>query len=374
MTVPPMKNDPLSRERISELLAQRRNYRREIQDLIKQYPCVVFYGCGAILNSIVDTWNEYIGRKIDFCCDSDEKKWGKYYCGAKCISPEELIAMKNECAVFVTIGDFYPVFKYLSERGCPCVNLIYKYDIVASEYLAHCDHGEIVDNLCKVRALLSDGQSKKVFDAIVGRILGGGKDASIMADVCEKNQYFWNDIIGLSDRECFVDIGAFDGDTIKDFVSRTHARFERIDAFEVDAINFGSLKANVGHIPEKDRIRLFNLGVWDSECDITYSIGSSQSTVGSGEGKGHVVPLDTALPGEKVTFVKMDIEGAELRALRGAGRIIRTQKPRLAICVYHDFKHLWEIPLYIKTLVPEYKIYLRHHTNLEYETVCYAVL
>ena len=70
----------------------------------------------------------------------------------------------------------------------------------------------------------------------------------------------------------------------------------------------------------------------------------------------------------------MDIEGAELNALRGSKEIIKSQKPKLAISVYHDFKHLWEVPLYIKKLVPDYKIYFRHHTNLEYETVCYAIL
>ncbi len=126
-------------------------------------------------------------------------------------------------------------------------------------------------------------------------------------------------------------------------------------------------------MPEQSRIRIFNLGIWDGECDIVYSIGKSQSTVGSGASKGHVVPLDDVLRAEKVTFIKMDIEGAEPHALRGAKNIIQAQKPKLAICVYHDFRHLWEIPLYIKLLVPEYKIYLRHHTNLEYETVCYAV-
>jgi hypothetical protein len=125
-------------------------------------------------------------------------------------------------------------------------------------------------------------------------------------------------------------------------------------------------------MPNHNRIKIFNMGIWDSECDITYSIGNSQSTIGTGEGKGHVVPLDNILKNEKVTFIKMDIEGAEPHALRGARNIIRTQKPKLAICTYHDFRHLWEIPLYIKELVPEYKIYLRHHTKLEYETVCYA--
>ena len=105
-------------------------------------------------------------------------------------------------------------------------------------------------------------------------------------------------------------------------------------------------------MPGADRIKLFNLGIWDAECDVTYSIGKSQSTIGNGEAKGHVAPLDDVLRGERVSFIKMDIEGAEPNALRGASNIIQTQKPRLAICVYHHLKHLWEIPLYIHELYP----------------------
>ena len=157
------------------------------------------------------------------------------------------------------------------------------------------------------------------------------------------------------------------------FRSRTVGLFERIDAFELDRINFGSLRDNIAHLPNSDRIRAFNLGIWDSERDVNYSVGKSQSTVGSGEATGHVVPLDAILERDRISFVKMDIEGAEPNALRGGQHIIATQKPTLAVCVYHHFKHLWEIPLLINELVPEHAIFLRHHSPLEYETVCYAI-
>ena len=361
------------RAHIARLLSQKRNYRQEVRELTERYPYVVFYGCGAILNSIVESWNEHVGRKIDYCCDSDSGKWGKFFCGAKCLSPTELTAIKNKCVVFVTIGDFKPVYNFLKESGFPSVNQLYKYDLAASEFVARHDQEEVIARLCETYELLEDRQSQKVFDSIVNRVLGDGSNIDIMLNVCEKDQYFPPDLIKLSDHERLMDIGAFNGDTIRDFVSRTQGKFDRIFSFEVDAVNFKVLQENVRQIPEQSRIKIFNLGIWDSECDITYSIGKSQSTVGSGEGKGHVVPLDDVLRDEKVTFIKMDIEGAELQALRGAKNIIQAQKPKLAICVYHDFRHLWEIPLYIKSLAPEYKIYLRHHTNLEYETVCYAV-
>ena len=279
-----MGKRPQIRDRLVELLATRRNYQQEIKELVKQYKYVVFYGCGAILNSIVETWNVYIGRKIDYCCDSDSAKWGKYFCGAKCLSPQELTAIKNKSAVFVTIGDFKPVFKFLTECEFPSVNQIYKYDLVTSEFLANHEHSEIVNKICQTYEILSDEQSMKVFDAIINRVLGSGEDADIMANVCEENQYFPADIVKLSNHECFVDIGAFNGDTVKDFIERTQGKFDNVFSFEVDNINFNLLKDNVKHMPNHDRIEIFNLGVWDSERDITYSIENSQSTIGSGKG------------------------------------------------------------------------------------------
>lgn len=369
-----MCNQEQLRDRLFELLATRRNYQQEIKDTVKQYEHVVFYGCGVFFHSIIGSWSMHIDKKIDYCCDSDSNKWGKVLRGIQCISPRELMGIKDKCAVFLTIGDFKPVFKLLTESGFPSVNLIYKYDIVSSDFLARHDHSEIVANLCQTHELLADEKSRKVFNAIVNRVLGNGKNTEVMADVCEKNQYFPPDIIKLSEHESFVDIGAFNGDTVKDFLERTRAKFDNIFSFEIDEINFTSVKENVKHMPNHDKIKIFNLGIWQSECDIAYSIDTLQSSIGEGEGKGHVVPLDDVLKNEKVTFIKMDIEGAEPQALRGARNLIQTQKPRLAICIYHDFKHLWEIPLYLKELAPEYKIYLRHHTNLEYETVCYAVV
>lgn len=370
-----MCNNPQIRDQLIELLSKRRNYPQELKTLAKQYDYVVFYGCGTILDTIIDIWNVYIGRAIDYCCDSDDAKWGRSYRGIKCISPDELMALKDKCAVFVTIGKFEPVFKFLTESGFPSVNLIYKFDISSSDFWKNYRHGEIATNLCQTHEILSDEQSKKVFNASVNRVLGRGKDPYIMANVCEEDQYFPADIIKLSDHESFVDIGAFNGDTATDFIERTQGNFDTFFAFELDTFNFNLLRENVCHMPNHDKIKIFNMGIWDSECDITYSIGNFQSsTIGEGEGKGHVVPLDYILQQERVTYIKMDIEGAEPQALRGARNIIQTQKPRLAICIYHDFKHLWEIPLYLKELVPEYNIYLRHHTNLEYETVCYAVV
>jgi len=64
---------------------------------------------------------------------------------------------------------------------------------------------------------------------------------------------------------------------------------------------------------------------------------------------------------ENVTFIKMDIEGAELNALKGAEKTLLRDKPKLAICIYHSNEDMICIAEYIHNLVPEYKLYVKQH-------------
>jgi hypothetical protein len=72
------------------------------------------------------------------------------------------------------------------------------------------------------------------------------------------------------------------------------------------------------------------------------------------------------------SFIKMDIEGAEPEALRGASRLMQDRVPSIAACLYHDRKHLWEIPLLIKAAQPSYQLFLRRYADECWETLCYA--
>jgi hypothetical protein len=156
---------------IARLFSQQRNYRQEVKKLTERYPYVVFYGCGVFFQSIINNWKHYIGHKIDYCSDSDSRKWGKFFCGIKCISPEELMGIKNECSIFVTIGEFKQVYNYLMNSNFASVNLIYKYDLVSSDLVADTRVDEATNMLCVVYDLLADKQSRKVFCAITDRFL-----------------------------------------------------------------------------------------------------------------------------------------------------------------------------------------------------------
>ena len=87
-----------------------------------------------------------------------------------------------------------------------------------------------------------------------------------------------------------------------------------------------------------------------------------------------IVKLDDFLKDENVSFIKADVEGSEMSMLRGAADIIRTKKPLLAICLYHKLSDYYEIPLFIKSLVPEYHFEIRHHSPIINETVLYCYI
>jgi len=194
----------------------------------------------------------------------------------------------------------------------------------------------------------------------------------------EKEQYFDRNIIQFQAKEVFIDAGALNLYSSKRFVeecSQGGTTEYKIVAFEPDYISYIRCKDILKN--ESDlNIELHNAGIWSCNTMLYFL----------GEGKGDsriaqqvtgtsckVVSLDNFLTDE-VTFIKMDIEGAELEALKGSERIIKQYKPKLAVCIYHKKTDLIDIPLFIKNLVPEYKLYIRHYSNSMCETVLYAVL
>jgi len=220
--------------------------------------------------------------------------------------------------------------------------------------------------------LLGDDLSRRTFEAFLNSKLGGA--AEPLAAVCRKEQYFPKDIIKLSDREVFVDGGAYTGDTLLTFMRLTGNKFAGCHAFEPEAANAARLKATV----ERRGLRgvtVLNKGLWSAPATLPFAVwhGTSASAV-SGAGKVSVeaATIDQAAPG--ATFIKLDIEGAELEALKGAAETIKRNRPRLAVCVYHKPGDLFEIPLFIRSLTPDYRFYLRQHQPVACETVLYAVI
>ncbi len=219
--------------------------------------------------------------------------------------------------------------------------------------------------------LLADSLSRETFLAFLG---AAGGTAERLADLRRKEQYFPKGIIELTDREVFVDGGAYTGDTLLTFMRLTGGRCAHYHAFEPEAANAAKLKATVER-RGLSGVTVHNEGLWSAPAALPFAVwhGTSASAVsGAGGVSVRADTVDRAAP--DATFIKLDIEGAELEALKGAAGTIRRNRPKLAVCVYHRPGDLFEIPLFIKSLVPEYRFYLRQHQPVACETVLYAVV
>ena len=192
----------------------------------------------------------------------------------------------------------------------------------------------------------------------------------------DKHQYFDKNIIKYKEDEVFVDGGCFNLQTSKIFLKNVETygvTCKKILAFEPDDISYKricSLNTN------KDKITVINSGLWFEQGVLGFARRGTASSRISNEQADCTVKVDKLdnYLDEEITFIKMDIEGAELEALKGGKKVIETYKPKLAISVYHKKQDIYDIPLYLKSIVPEYKFYLRHYSNAHLETVLYAVI
>lgn len=197
------------------------------------------------------------------------------------------------------------------------------------------------------------------------------------ASVLEWELYFDPDIIKLHDDEVFVDAGALSLETSLRFVEECrngHVQNYRVHAFEPDGSSYERCRELLKTMPDAD-IKLYNAGLWSEDKTLYFErMGNAGSRIVKEKTETSIktVALDNCVSGP-VTFIKMDIEGAELEALKGSREIIKKYRPRLAISAYHKKEDLVELPLYIKELVPDYKLYIRHYSNAGIETVLYAV-
>ena len=217
---------------------------------------------------------------------------------------------------------------------------------------------------------LGDEKSRLHLEQILKYRLSG--NIKHLEEIVDWEVYKPSDLIELAHDEVYVDGGAYDGDTIRLFIDRVDNRFEKIFAFEPDPETHQRLVKNFS---EDDRVQAFNKGLYSSEVELRFSNNQERASVIMEDGEIVIdcSSLDIIAAGERVTFIKMNIEGAELAALVGAKRTINDWKPKLAISAYHRPSDLWEVPKQILELNPEYEVYLRQQDVGVIETVCYAI-
>lgn len=247
------------------------------------------------------------------------------------------------------------------------------FDEEESKKILKCNEKDIAT----VYNLLEDEKSKDIYEKLLCYRISN--DIKMLRDLCEKNyeQYFpVGEIYEPVKGEVFIDGGCLDAGTIEGLRKWTNDSYKKVYAFEPAKEDKIIAQEYIEY--RKYRAELIEAGLHSKKGKLSFttlSCGSSKITE-DGVETIDVVSIDEFMEDkqEKITLIKMDIEGSELAALEGAINIIGKDKPKLAISIYHKFEDMWIIPLWLHKHFPEYKMFIRHHSYMDTETVLYAVV
>lgn len=280
---------------------------------------IIIYGCGKE-GKIAQKSLQACGYMIDFFCDRAIPS-GSMVNGKKVISVDD--AIRNYSSYLFVIG--------------------------STQYAR-----EMYTNL--LRLGITD---EHIYISEVGMVSGFN----------EKRQYF--DVLSAEDGEIFIDAGTYDGTTTENFMKWTNGTYEKIYCFEPLEIQSKRIERNI-NVGKWKNVELIKGAVWDrNETMMLYENNAGSCVDENGNTSIECVAIDEVID-SKVTYIKMDVEGAELKALQGAKKTIQKYKPKLAISIYHKPEDIFEIPVSILDMVPEYEFWIRHYSTNIWETVLYA--
>jgi len=352
--------------------------------------CVVF-GAGTLGRRAIELLRE-IGTEPLAVCDSNQQRWGQTLAGLTVLSPQEAAKAFGTSAVFfVTIWNDFHWFveteAKLRTLGCLSVSsyapLFWRFGGRFMQTLLLLNEPphrlyERLDEVLEAETLWEDDESLETYRAnILWRALG---DARLFPFPAPKTTYFPVDLLEPIADEVLVDCGAFDGDTLREMLTWTHGHFAAAYPIEADAVSGSKLAAYVATLPGEMQARIHPLAcaVGAESCTLRFAMSGAATATTADEGvEVECRTLDellaTPFAGQRVTMIKMDIEGAEFDALRGARAVIERDQPVLAVCVYHTQADVWRIPLLLRSMQTDYRYFLRSYDGDGLQTVLYAV-
>ena len=316
---------------------------------------IVLYGMGNGAQKLIDTLAKY-GICVCGVFASDGFVRDKYFCGFKIKSYAQVRREFGDIIVLTAFGtcraEVINNIKRISgecELYAPDLP-VYGDGIFDSAYFTkHRSELEFV------RSKLCDAKSRHVFDCIVNYKLSGDIGQLFECE-SERSEAFEN-ILKLGRDEIFVDLGAYRGDTVLEFLKYAGG-YKRIFAVEPDKKSYSKLIQNISG----DNIFCLNAaigsktGVTDFEMN-----GGRNSHLSSNGTKVEALTVDGILNGAPATYIKMDVEGAESEAIKGAAQTIIEHKPRMRIAGYHRTEDIYAIVKQVLEIRDDYKVYMRHH-------------
>lgn len=220
----------------------------------------------------------------------------------------------------------------------------------------------------KAYNLLADAKSKEVFESIIRFQITGDLNYCFNCETA-KNEAF--SILDLGENESFLDLGAYRGDTVEEFLKYAKS-YDKIVAVEPDKRTFNKLVANCENI---NNFTATNSAVWSCDCMLNFDGNKGRGASAKADGEEITAICVDSLFDKygDFTYLNVDIEGAEKEMLDGAVKAL-TSKPKLCMAAYHRSEDIFALANKINSINPEYRIYLRHHPHISFwDTNIYCI-
>lgn len=344
---------------------------------------VIIWGSGSASDALYQFFKEFhcLSRLKNYA-DNKKELWGTQKNGYTILSPLEVAEKAKKEPVYIIIASmrFPEIRKQLILLGIEDSMIDTAGFTVANDYNTYKDETayQIVkfyfDEFRQVYNSLADKRSKEIYLNILNSKISLDNKYLEFISSPSQEQYFDQELLKLKTDEIFCDCGSYNGDTMEAFFQLTGGNCRKYIAIEADKDTYLELNQKVADSNYKNVIT-HNIACWDKETVLKFQSAKSAGHIAD-EGEIEVLAdtLDHILKDEPVTMIKMDIEGAEPAALTGARAVISKYKPVLCICIYHNLKDYYKIPLMMKELNPDYHLFIRNYTDMvAVETVCYAI-
>jgi FkbM family methyltransferase len=343
---------------------------------------LVLFGAGPLGKSVLSGLRKAGVEPLAFA-DNKRALWHQQVMGLPVLSPTEAAQQHGKTACFVvTVYQGSSARRQLASLGCQrvvaCAPLLWKYaDVFIPQCCLELPHRlvEQCDSIRQCYAMLADEASKtELREQLLWRYWLDYSALSPPLDAIYT--YFPMDLLSPALDEVFVDCGSFDGESTQSFNRHWGGEFRHVFALEPDPASREMLIANLGPMGIGDRVTVMPYAVGDTNAQVSFaSSGSVSSHVTTEDGSSTVEcrRLDNIEWPLIPTYIKMDIEGAEPEALAGGTELLRHHQPVLAVCTYHRSEHLWQIPNLIRSISPDYHVFLRRYAEECWEGVCYAI-
>lgn len=343
---------------------------------------VVLWGAGEVAWYVCNYLRQHGIYPVCFC-DNNSAKHGKLFLGLPVYPYDVLKGLFNENGgkyqIVLAIGIQYkePILAQLSElhEENPIWHLR-GYE-VCGEKITYSYIRKHITSFEQAYTSLADDLSRRIFINVLNAKISG--NFNLYSQIMSQNEYFDPELVTLTDTEVFLDLGAYKGRAIIEFANLTKHRYKGIIALEPDKNSLQALRSTVAK-HGIERLEIHNKGAWNTSGVVYFSDGREggsrvcdPAAIAPAATSIEVDAVDNILHGRRVTYIDMDIEGAERNAIFGAEQTIKNWKPKLAVSVYHRREDLFSLLLLLKSFVPQYRFHMRHYTEDQTQTILYAV-